>query len=84
MSSFFMILDRIPAFVIYIALFGTATGLFGHFWRVIHGHPILFRPPYSPYLKAGTDGPFILVRLPAPQPLACRGPLAHLAFDSLS
>ena len=62
MSSFFMILDRIPAFVIYIALFGTATGLFGHFWRVLHEHPILFKPPYSPYLKAGTDGPFILVR----------------------
>ncbi|KAL4898501.1 hypothetical protein BDV59DRAFT_197406 [Aspergillus ambiguus] len=60
MSSLMITLDRIPASVIYIALFATATGLFGHFWRVVHENPILFRPPYSPYLKAGTDGPFIL------------------------
>lgn len=52
--------------LLYIFYFSLLAGLFGKFWNGVHDHPSLLEPPYSPYIKPGTDGPFILVSLLQP------------------
>ncbi|OQE28244.1 hypothetical protein PENFLA_c005G01310 [Penicillium flavigenum] len=55
-----VMMESIPAHLLYIFVFALSAGLFGDYWSGVHGHPILLEPPYSPYIKPGTDGPFIL------------------------
>ncbi|KAJ5568838.1 hypothetical protein N7450_011324 [Penicillium hetheringtonii] len=53
-------MESFPAHALYIFLFSLSAGTFGQFWSAVHSHPALLEPPYSRFIKPGTDGPFIL------------------------
>ncbi|OGM45563.1 hypothetical protein ABOM_006484 [Aspergillus bombycis] len=44
---------------IFLVLFIALACLSGAFHHRVYSHPELFEPPYSPYIKPGTDGPLI-------------------------
>jgi hypothetical protein len=44
-----------------IILFIVLACLSGAFWGKVYSRPEVFRPPYSPDIKPGTDTPLIIV-----------------------
>lgn len=48
---------------VFLLLFIVLACMSGAYYHRVYQHPELFEPPYSPYIKPGTDGPLITVYL---------------------